>query len=478
MLKIIADRKVEEFKAYKLPRHYAVAWFMVFCIYGIRIAYPMTLKYFKGNGDDDEEEGETNAHSWRFLGKHAPAEHNGTNNLLYVKDVWVKIDRSCLRDAELGLQLLDNSWSSSYTFPSARRLKIEYYDAGCGYDTSSAEVEDEVIAVIIKRAFSQLPKLQEVYIACTVNSEHVDNREYQSIIAHGIDKVLTMAFLKTKRLNINGINLWMAKSPLHMYGGVGLTHLVLRGNHNAGIYQHIIKRNAPTLNTLVVQSGLYSAVQDLLIDEGNIIIYPRLETLELDYFPDDENAPGHKIDKAVAPFPNLNRLCWDGLYPFSDDTLFRGNSSTLTYLSMDMRGKLLQIAQEYKIFYQGSHPKLRHIISTDCYGDPTSEHLDTPTYLQFTLDLVSPSTQTLGLNTLYKAQTFLREIPQYPHMLNIQVLNMYDSELTLSDIINLLKQLPNLTYLETNFGGIGAEIEEIDFNNLINQPYSLHYPLK
>ncbi|KAI9505416.1 hypothetical protein BX070DRAFT_220027 [Coemansia spiralis] len=420
------------------------------------------------------------SHYWRFLDILKPIEDNKTNSLLYVENVWIRIGRSYLHDTNSGIQLLADIWPSSYIFPSARRVLIEYGDDYQGNTTNSAEVEDKVISAIIQQIFSQMPKLQEVYIDCSTKFNCKSDVEYQSVIGSSMDRILMMALSKVKKLHVTNASLWSAHIPSYTNLNAGLTYLEFGDSCNSDICSHIIKRNATTLNTLVSCFYMKQIDQYLLFDEGgNAIAYSRLEALELKHNPDDVVIYRHKVDEAVVPFPVLKRLFWEGLYPFEDDTLFRGNGNTLTYLSMEADKSFRQVAQKYKIFYKGSHPNLQHITSICNSSEYDSEepNIDTQLYMQSTLDLVSPTTQVLNLLSLDDMQIFLRAIPGYPHMTSIRVLKIYPIGLRLIEAIVLLKSLPTLSYLCSNLKGLGTGIDAVNCSSLPEHLCSLYYPL-
>ncbi|KAI9504419.1 hypothetical protein BX070DRAFT_251259 [Coemansia spiralis] len=323
-----------------------------------------------------------------------------------------------------------------------------------------------------------MPKLQEVEVVFGMEFKHKHDYKCKLTIAHAIDNILTLVTPKAKRLNIQSIGAWTANSSLYMHGNVEITHLVIGDGNCADIYPHIVKRNAATLNKLILHLPEHSIAQHLIFNEGDkVVVYPRLEKLELGCLLGGAGPPEQKVGKTIVPFPVLKQLCWKDYYPFVDDTLFRGNSSTLTYISMYISEEFIQIAQRYNVFYKGSHPRLQYIISMRHLDDSIYRYMDCQLYLQFTLDLVSPTAQALELDTLDSVQMLLRAIPEYPNMTNIQVLKMIQIKLTLSDIISLLKLLPILTYLGSCFGELGTEIDEIDYNSLPERLYSLHYPL-
>ncbi|KAI9499849.1 hypothetical protein BX070DRAFT_238035 [Coemansia spiralis] len=293
------------------------------------------------------------AENCKFLGVYEFIEDKGINNLLYVKNVWVKIDRTCLCSTSVGLQILNSAWPSNYIFSLARRVKVAYYDSTSKYNTNSVQVESEIISAVINQIFCQIPKLQKIHIACTIDYKHNHDDQYQSTIAYSMDSILTTSLSQVKNLiNISTIGPCRAKKLPHMYEGAVLTHLDLQDGFNADICKYTIKRNASTLNILKIFClSPHNAAQDLIFDNESLAkTYPRLEEIELGYYLNDKDIVKQEIDKAIIPFSVLNRIVWRGSYPFSDDALFRENSNNLTYLLMEASEIFVLIARKRKYF--------------------------------------------------------------------------------------------------------------------------------
>ncbi|KAJ2346225.1 hypothetical protein GGH92_003702 [Coemansia sp. RSA 2673] len=116
---------------------------------------------------------------------------------------------------------------------------------------------------------------------------------------------------------------------------------------------------------------------------GGYLVYPRLLTLKL--------LGIHRIREkeypafpGAVPFPNLRHLYMEICYPFSDDTLFRGNSATLEYLNMELDHHSCPVLYEFNVFSPGSHPKLWCVdvtLSEDVMPDPDADTADSLEYV-------------------------------------------------------------------------------------------------
>ncbi|KAJ2066105.1 hypothetical protein GGH13_005848, partial [Coemansia sp. S155-1] len=72
----------------------------------------------------------------------------------------------------------------------------------------------------------------------------------------------------------------------------------------------------------------------------------------------------------IAPFPSLKRFVIPLVYPLDDDVLFRGNSTTLERLTIDLDKDTVAMLNKYWVFE--SKKKALRIVSI---GEP-GEHAD------------------------------------------------------------------------------------------------------
>ncbi|KAJ2896407.1 hypothetical protein GGI21_005051, partial [Coemansia aciculifera] len=114
-----------------------------------------------------------------------------------------------------------------------------------------------------------------------------------------------------------------------------LAHIQCLVEDNDMAILSLARRNAQTLQTLHIEVYYVRDFSDLVRDPdgGRYVEYSRLRKLTL--ITSEEFAEPQGLGFAGAvPFPSLRRLCVSYNYPFNDDVLFRGNSSTLEYLDL------------------------------------------------------------------------------------------------------------------------------------------------
>ncbi|KAJ2321485.1 hypothetical protein GGI00_006056, partial [Coemansia sp. RSA 2681] len=121
----------------------------------------------------------------------------------------------------------------------------------------------------------------------------------------------------------------------------------------------MVRQSAQTLQYVFIKAqdieDVLGLVQD---DDGHYMEYPCLATLKLEQRKFFSTAP-LPVTSGAIPFPSLRHLSIGDLYPFGDDTPFRGNAATLEYLLIMPRRKTCDILRRFNVFTPTSHPKLQ-----------------------------------------------------------------------------------------------------------------------
>ncbi|KAJ2337625.1 hypothetical protein GGH92_007497, partial [Coemansia sp. RSA 2673] len=151
----------------------------------------------------------------------------------------------------------------------------------------------------------------------------------------------------------------------------------------------LVRHNAPTLQSLLLVSDCVADLAGLIQrPDGSYVTYPHLRSLELRDDSDDYT-PERIAVKGVVPFPRLQCICLYSCYPFCDDVLFRGNSSTLEHLELFMSDLLVSVIFDHNVFTPTSHPNLRRVV-TKYPPEEYPSQFDTPAdALQFMLSIGS-----------------------------------------------------------------------------------------
>ncbi|KAJ2057863.1 hypothetical protein GGI17_005401 [Coemansia sp. S146] len=200
-------------------------------------------------------------------------------------------------------------------------------------------------------------------------------------------------------------------------------------------------------------------------DGGGYLEYPCLQTLNMDLFNDTVPSPKAAfID--IVPFPRLLRLGLLAPSPFSDDTLFRGNTSTLEYLKLKSDPETISILREYRVFTPTSHPNLKCV--KICSPPPriSNAFATVAEYMQFFLS-IAPGASVREISELVKYNEDLTPVlSMFKDHGCIQVLSLPDTSLSLWETIALVKLLPLLSDLTTRPPSLGELLQDVGITML------------
>ncbi|KAJ2056731.1 hypothetical protein GGI17_006049 [Coemansia sp. S146] len=217
----------------------------------------------------------------------------------------------------------------------------------------------------------------------------------------------------------------------------------------------LARRNALTLQLLDIDVDANMDTTGLIRNaDGSYVQYSCLHTFNLTGPQDlDESRPPFPD---ALPFPSLRHLQIKYVYPFGDDTVFKGNAATLESLFLSPSPSITRVLQVYKIFTPVSHPRLQRVkVQLDMDSEPSLFDSDVD-YMQFVLS-IGPNAPVRDISGLSMGPRF-----QYiPLMLgeytSIQVLNLGALHLNLWDVIALVKVLPLLSDLHTMLPVLGPQ---------------------
>ncbi|KAJ2100185.1 hypothetical protein GGI09_002405 [Coemansia sp. S100] len=233
----------------------------------------------------------------------------------------------------------------------------------------------------------------------------------------------------------------------------------------------LVRHNAPTLQSLLLVSDCVADLAGLIQSpDGSYVTYPHLRSLELR----DDYTPERIAVKGVVPFPRLQRICLYSCYPFGDDVLFRGNSSTLEHLELFMSDLLVSVIFDHDVFTPTSHPNLRRVV-TKYPPEEYPSQFDTPVdALQFMLSIGSgaPVREVEGDHLSSELVPALLSTLNYA---SIRALTLPFPLLELLDIVALVRALPALSTLRTLppiFGSIPNHIDMDDLPTYITATYA------
>ncbi|KAJ2557609.1 hypothetical protein GGH12_006145, partial [Coemansia sp. RSA 1822] len=152
--------------------------------------------------------------------------------------------------------------------------------------------------------------------------------------------------------------------------------------------------NANSLLELYISYASFDKLERLVVDEhGHPVIYPHLASLFLrDIGADaDDFSP---ILESIAPFPQLRVFQSQIKYPFGDDTVFRGNSSSLEDIYLMGDYKIIKMLYGCGVFARGRLKSLRKLMVADRVVEIDNVDAVIDTYMAV-IDNVLPSLKEL-----------------------------------------------------------------------------------
>ncbi|KAI9505384.1 hypothetical protein GGI26_004872 [Coemansia sp. RSA 1358] len=395
----------------------------------------------------------------------------------YVKKIWMRTEGLFTCDSGALPQALANVWPNGFVFPAARKLSIEVCGNQAERRAVSGETNNKIVLEIASHIQQSMPKLEIIDILDKESPPHWAFLPPNIGTSYSIDGLLSTFLPNLKRINLDLAYNLLVKDYKCLQCCSRLTSLQCSSGKNMDMFKRLIQQNLQTLHSLVILQPPSNFVSSLVQDDnGNLVVYPQLERLEICANSGSNEAPYQQTDKQVILFPVLKHLKIEIHYPFADDTLFRGNSSTMQTLSIVVNSHFLHIAKQHRIFGNGNYPNLV-CISSKVLSSHSDEGLTAKAYLFCMLEALGPATRALTVPKLSDQKVLFSAIPNYLYFASVQILKLSEVELTIGEMIKLLKLLPALTDLSCRFRELECEAGNIKYDGLPEHLYSMHYPL-
>ncbi|KAI9477022.1 hypothetical protein BX667DRAFT_507140 [Coemansia mojavensis] len=359
-----------------------------------------------------------------------------------VQDIVLDVDFKSILNGRAS-QILTND--KNLVFPAAKILRVcfvhmdlEFYDLD--KDLSSLSLQ------FVKDLKSKIPRLRNITVDYGSNYE-IGNEKYFK----PFDNLLNYFFRSSESPTLHCDSLAANVS----YIAPPLTHLKLVWNI---FYLHtiqLIHNNASTLNELSLTFEHLDEIELLVQNKkGALITYSNLRKIRFScwfYLNYAEAAP---TTKALAPFPNLEEIYMYMDYPFKDDTLFRGTSYSLKYVSLNANSNFIDIALKYKIFGNGKYPHVQNVRVKNIDNSLVRSGAPSNDIINFALS-ISAQPQTLNIDDITMDNSIVPLVLQSNNLHQLQVLDISLAPLTLQDMVFLLQHLPLLTDLHSQISGLG-----------------------
>ncbi|KAJ1899934.1 hypothetical protein LPJ81_004044 [Coemansia sp. IMI 209127] len=372
-----------------------------------------------------------------------------TVHYAYVKQVNIKFPDISNPLVKKATQDFSAVWPKTLVLRSARTLNIDlaalYYQE---FDEYSA-IRNERFFWITQRVKSSMPKLQKVTISDQplVFTHRTDFSGQQ----WNADQFLATVFDRATSVSIDTVVVNLISNHTFIHESSRLTKLEYDCNGSEDeLFGYILEKTAPTLESLCVLDYYATSVRLLVLsNSGKPIVYPRLQKLV--YEGEDNTNPVNRcrVDRCAVPFPALRYLSWSTLYMFEDDTLFRGNSGTLEYMSIIVDDNCIDILQRHGVFGEGKYSRLKHVSLADSgtYYGMQQPLLVSDAVLSLAATVITPALEGLSLECEISYEALVGLIDSNPDLKNIQTLRLGKIALTLPKVVELVKRLPNMTRL-------------------------------
>ncbi|KAJ2863163.1 hypothetical protein GGH94_003791 [Coemansia aciculifera] len=235
-----------------------------------------------------------------------------------------------------------------------------------------------------------------------------------------------------------------------------LVHLSSRVDFKTGQVLSLARRNAQTLRHLELELFSSTDTTELFQDpnSGEYVNYPRLHTFKLKMVKKSQAIRGPVLGDTV-PFPCLRRLYVGANYHFGDDVLFRGNSATLEYLSLALYQETVAILSTHCVFTPTSHPHLQCVNIIPLSSGTRNDFATPIEYLEYVMSIAPGASVRQIADMRSTRNAIVPALSVLGDYACIQVLSLPYTELTLWDIISLIKSLPLLSDLATKNSNLG-----------------------
>ncbi|KAI7821291.1 hypothetical protein BX661DRAFT_68165 [Kickxella alabastrina] len=385
------------------------------------------------------------------------------------KVVTMYVDYMSITDGSAHMILVNSEYINTPLF-SVYKLRIQLSD-GFGNIPERSNTESNVLqfANLIKQLMPNICDIEIEYcIPCAVEASR--HQHLFSQMAMSLYKGL-----HTSRLILQKTDSLTAFKP---YTITGLTHLFILVDKHFAANIGLIHRSAGTLVGLkLISKDDAEQFQNFLVnnENGEAIVYPCIQFLELGdcVLGPHESRP---LTKGTILFPRLRQLLIGSVYPFGDDVLFRGNNETLEYLELALDNKAIQILSKHRIFSSGKYPKLHTVYVSNSNDEiEMSSVLSDRAYANCALKMGS-SAQKLSIRGDYKYAGIITQISNST-LINIQRLQLINTDLKLYNVITLLKAIPWLTSLHCRSLMMDANLSEMEPATLVEHMRAVYYLL-
>ncbi|KAJ2672444.1 hypothetical protein IWW42_002809 [Coemansia sp. RSA 1085] len=354
------------------------------------------------------------------------------------------------------LSQLNQLCSPNVIFPRAKQLQV-FFSAPYTRKVDSGQIA-QAINAFTDRIQQLLPNTRNVQMTVYSFGFHASAKELANC-----NRVLNNLCTQVQTASFYG---WGSPQShgLQVHAHTGLTKLT----YDWGIFgeesYNLFYTHSQTLEHLSIRSGGVLNYNRLMQTHSHAaIIYPHLLSLKIEIEGADFNNYQWKTPKRKVFFPQLRRFALNHVYPFSDDTIFRGNRETcIESIRITVDANSLEALASHGMFDKAKPCRnLKHLAITQEDESYLFDELGLPADMLQRWLSVAPALCSFSLlidDPLLKQPLLACIQSSLPCNSTLQLLVIPHISLSLQDIMSLLSNLPTLTDLHCMSEGLGPEL--------------------
>ncbi|KAJ2157758.1 hypothetical protein GGF46_004270 [Coemansia sp. RSA 552] len=240
---------------------------------------------------------------------------------------------------------------------------------------------------------------------------------------------------------------------------VGLSALTCEWN---GGYKHtgrLMQANSQTLRYLNIFYRHYADIGlQVLSEDAKLVTYPHIQTLIMR---DDKGCSFPLVEpiEKGTPFPRLETLELRMCYPYTDDIMLRGNNATLESLIINVTDMVIPMFKRCNGPLRRKFGKMKRLslLGLTPISDDNEGRLN-----EFVVIINhAPNIKHLYIDdsdisaSLILALSTKKNIVSRTRIQHLSSLRLTEQNLTLSDVVCLLRGIPSLELLQNKISGLG-----------------------
>ncbi|KAJ2160342.1 putative pyridoxal kinase [Coemansia sp. RSA 552] len=384
----------------------------------------------------------------------------------HVRTVRMKLDYTHIASGTAARQL-ECLALDQVRMPSAYMLNVQLaFPKHCPVEGSGAEKNAQRFVAQFHRLF---PAVRQTTVALAAGAHRADVGPMGVLM-----ECFTGERQQITRLDLRSVHKAVLPAPAIR----NLTMLSCRWDDRFAELARIIHANSQSLVELRICYFTAVGFERLVLsDNGRHITFPYLTHLSLTTgSAADSMAPQMAAIDGIVPFPRIQRLEIDFAYPFLDDLPLRGNSSSLNRLAIHLDQRTIRLLYNCGIFHHRRLHTLKHLDISRCSERSETTELCADTYNEF-FARVLPNIQCLFIKSQPIAELFVafakgRTVPNA-----ICALSLRHDNLSLGQVVNVLKALPLLQRLDCTISELDEETEDAEIQYVGNMLRSKHQVL-